>query len=62
MKSYKDLEIYKIAFELAVKVYRLSLQLPNPDKYETGGQIRRSSQTTRCFDFAQHRQPDNRTT
>ena len=47
MKSYKDLEIYKIAFELAVKVYRLSLQLPNPDKYETGGQIRRSSQTTK---------------
>jgi hypothetical protein len=43
MKSYKDLEIYKIAFELAVKVYRLSLQLPNPDKYETGGQIRRST-------------------
>lgn len=45
MKSYKDLEIYVIAFELAVKIYRLSMQLPNPDKYETGGQIRRSSQT-----------------
>jgi four helix bundle protein len=47
MKSYKDLEIYSIAFDLAVKIYRLSIQLPNPAKYETGGQIRRSSQTTK---------------
>jgi four helix bundle protein len=45
MKSYKDLEIYEKAFELAVKIYRLSIQLPSPDKFETGGQIRRSSQT-----------------
>lgn len=45
MNSYKDLEIYKLSFDLAVRIYKLSLKLPNPDKYETGGQIRRSSQT-----------------
>jgi four helix bundle protein len=45
MKSYKDLEIYQMAFELSVKIYHLSMKLPNPDKFETGGQIRRSSQT-----------------
>lgn len=45
MKSYEDLEIYKSAFDLAVKVYQLSIQLPNPDKFETGSQIRRSSQS-----------------
>ena len=47
MKSYKDLEIYKLAFNLAVRIYHQSMKLPNPDKYETGGQIKRSSQTTK---------------
>ena len=43
MKSYEDLEIYNIAFNLAVDIYKLSIKLPNPDKFETGNQIRRSS-------------------
>jgi four helix bundle protein len=42
--SYKDLEIYQIATELAIKIYKKSLELPQHDKYETGSQIRRSSQ------------------
>ena len=45
MKSYKDLEIYKQAFDLAVQIYFLTIKLPNPDKFETGSQIRRSSQS-----------------
>jgi len=45
MKSYKDLEIYQLSFQLATEIYRLSLSLPNPDKFETGSQIRRSSQS-----------------
>jgi hypothetical protein len=28
MKSYKDLEIYKLAYGLAIRVRRLSLTLP----------------------------------
>ncbi len=47
MKSYKDLEIYQLAFKLAVRIYHQSMKLPFPDRIETGGQIRRSSQTTK---------------
>lgn len=46
MKSYKDLEIYQLAFTLAVDIYHLSMTLPNPDKYETGGQLRLMLRTT----------------
>jgi four helix bundle protein len=46
-KSYKDLEIYQIAFDLAVRIREKTLKLPNPDRYEVGGQIRRSSQSTK---------------
>ena len=42
--SYRDLEIYQISLDLAVKIYRKSLELPNHDKFEVGSQIRRSSQ------------------
>ena len=45
MKSYHDLEIYTLAFDLSVRIRKATLALPNPDKYEVGGQIRRSSQT-----------------
>lgn len=45
MKGYKDLDIYNIAFKLALIIYRLSIKLPHPDKFETGSQIRRSSQS-----------------
>ncbi len=45
MNSYKDLEIYQISFQLAVEIYKLSMNLPNPDKFETGSQIRRASQS-----------------
>ena len=47
MKSYKDLEIYQLAFDLAVRIYHLSMTLPNPYTYETGSQIRRSSQSVK---------------
>lgn len=47
MKSYKDLEIYQIAFELALKIREKSIQLEHPDKFEVGSQIRRSSQSVK---------------
>jgi four helix bundle protein len=45
MNSYRDLEIYKISFELAVRVHRESLKLPNFELYEQGSQVRRSSKS-----------------
>ena len=43
MGSYKDLEIYKIAFNLSMKVHHASLKLPGFEMYEQSSQIRRSS-------------------
>ncbi len=45
MGSYKDLEIYKTAFNLSLKIHKLSLQLPSFELYEQGSQIRRSSKS-----------------
>lgn len=43
MSSYKDLEIYQLAFDLSIKVHHSSLKLPDFELYEQGSQIRRSS-------------------
>lgn len=43
MKSYKDLDIYKMAYELAIKVHKMSLTLSKYELYEQGSQVRRSS-------------------
>jgi four helix bundle protein len=47
MKSYRDLEIYKLAFELAKKVHYASLKLPQFELFEQGSQIRRSSKSVK---------------
>jgi hypothetical protein len=43
MKSYKDLEIYRSSYDLAVEVHRFSLTLPQYEMYEEGSQVRKSS-------------------
>ena len=43
MKGYEDLEIYQKAYELAIEIHKLSLNLPKFELYEQGSQIRRSS-------------------
>jgi four helix bundle protein len=47
MSSYKDLEIYQIAFVLAKKVHFASLNLPSYELYEQGSQIRRASKSVK---------------
>ena len=42
-KSYRDLEIYQLSYELAMKIHRMALKLPKYELYEEGSQIRRSS-------------------
>ena len=50
MKSYKDLEIYKLSYDLATKVHRMSLKLPQYEMYEEGSQLRKSSKgVTACI-------------
>jgi hypothetical protein len=34
--SFRDLEIYRISSELAIKIYAKSLELPSQDKFEAG--------------------------
>ena len=47
MSSYRDLEIYQIAFELAKRIHYASLKLPQFELYEQGSQIRRSSKSVK---------------
>lgn len=47
MSSYKDLEIYKMAFDLAFRIHKESLKLPNFELYEQGSQVRRSSKSVK---------------
>jgi len=42
-KSYKDLDVYKISFDLFIKVHQFSRKLPKFELYELGSQIRRSA-------------------
>ena len=50
MKSYRDLEIYKLSYDLAVKVHKMSLKLPQYETYEEGSQVRKSSKgITACI-------------
>jgi four helix bundle protein len=43
LKKCLAIEIYKLAYELAIKVHYESLKLPSFELYEQGSQIRRSS-------------------
>jgi four helix bundle protein len=45
MNSYKNLEIYNLAYRLALEVHRISLTLPKHELYEQGSQVRRSSKS-----------------
>ncbi len=50
MKSYRDLEIYRLSYDLAVEVHRFSLTLPQYEMYEEGSQVRKSSKgITSCI-------------
>jgi four helix bundle protein len=42
-KSYKDLEVYQMAYRLALEVHQMTMKLPKYELYEQGSQIRRSS-------------------
>ena len=45
MKSYRDLDIYQMAYKLAWKVHEMTMTLPKYELYEQGSQIRRSTKS-----------------
>jgi len=40
--SYRELDMYQIAFDLFIKTHNFSLELPKHELYELGSQLRRS--------------------
>lgn len=43
IQSYRDLDVYKRSYRLALEVSRLSTQLPETERYHLSSQIRRAS-------------------
>ena len=45
IKSYRDLIVYKKAYNISLKIHEISLRLPDFEKYELASQIRRASKS-----------------
>jgi four helix bundle protein len=45
IKSAKDLRVYKVAYELAMKIFEISKSFPPEERFALTGQIRRSSRS-----------------
>jgi len=45
IESAKDLTVYKLAYELAMKIFEISKTFPLEEKYALTSQIRRSSRS-----------------
>ena len=45
IKSIRDLKVYQLAFELAMKVFELTKKFPKEETYSLTDQIRRSSRS-----------------
>lgn len=43
IKEFKDLEVYKVSYDLAVSLHRLSIELPQIEQFELGRQLRRAA-------------------
>ena len=43
LRSYKDLDVWRLAMELTVEVYRATASLPREELYGLTGQMRRAS-------------------
>lgn len=51
MGKFKDLKVYKPAFDLAMEIFEVSKSFPKEETYSLTGQIRRSSRSV-CTNFA----------
>ena len=52
MSTFKDLLVYKKAFELAMDIFEVSKRFPKEETYSLTDQIRRSSRSV-CANFAE---------
>ena len=52
MSTYKDLIAFKKAYDLAMKIFKITKTFPNEEKYSLTDQIRRSSRSV-CVNLAE---------
>ena len=52
IRSHKDLDVYKLAFESAMEIFEISNKFPVEEKYSLTDQIRRSSRSV-CTNLAE---------
>lgn len=45
IRSHRELDVYKLAFEAAMKIFELTKNFPSEEKYSLVDQIRRSSRS-----------------
>jgi hypothetical protein len=45
IKGYKDLEVYKRSYTLALKIHQLTLRFPDIERHELGSQLRRATKS-----------------
>mgnify|MGYP003575415534 CR=1 FL=1 len=45
IKSYSDLEVFKLSYNLAMEVFKIAKNFPNDEKYSLTGQIIRSTRS-----------------
>jgi four helix bundle protein len=45
LRHFRDLEVYQIAFDCAMRIYKLTKNFPSAEKYSLIDQIRRSSRS-----------------
>ncbi len=52
IRSHKDLDTYKLAFEVALEIFEVSKDFPKEERYSLTDQIRRSSRSV-CANLAE---------
>ena len=52
INSVRDLEVYKLAFETAMEIFKISKSFPKEEKYSLTDQVRRSSRAV-CSNLAE---------
>ena len=52
IKSHRDLDVYKLAFELAMEIFEISKTFPIDEKYSLTDQIRSASRSV-CSNIAE---------
>lgn len=51
-KSFRDLKVYQLAYQLAMEIFHLSKSFPKEERYSLTDQIRRSSRSV-CANIAE---------